>query len=285
MHCSRRQRMIRCDVQCPGNCSCLLGDREVMYICPERNYLHQIKSTILIFPPFNVSSYDSKISFDISSKYDLIVLTPDGSISSGQHISIHISTIGFDFSSNGLTEIMPETFTAIQKRVSFLNIRNNSLVSLPPGLLNGLHEIDTLWLNNNRLELLSEYLFSGLHNLDQLLLSNNKLGSLPPDLFNGLHELSSLFLSNNNLQSLPGDLFNGLHNLSWLSLGYNNLVSLPPDLFKGLHALGRLNLNNNHLELLSIDLFYGLYRLHQLKLWKTINLCHCRQDYLMVCMN
>ena len=268
IQCIRKQSIIRCDVQCPDNCSCILGDREVMYTCPKRNYMHQIKSTILIFPTFNVSSYGSKIGFDFSSNGLTELIVPDPFITIGpHHISfLNISNIGFDFSSNGLTELMSDTFTTIGKHISFLDIRNNRLVSLPPGLLNGLYELDTLWLNNNHLESLSEYLLSGLHNLNQLLLSSNKLVFLPPDLFNGLHELNSLYLSNNYLKSLHADLFNGLHNLSSLSLKNNNFVSLPPELFNGLHALERLNLNNNHLVSLSTNLFYGLQNLHWLNL-------------------
>ena len=32
----RNSKRIRCDVRCPDNCSCVLGDREVMYSCPNR---------------------------------------------------------------------------------------------------------------------------------------------------------------------------------------------------------------------------------------------------------
>ena len=237
-HCSKTINslisvVVECDMQCPDNCSCVLGNKKVMYSCSESNHRHQIKNRLLIYPSF--------------------ILT--------FNVSLYERGLSFDFSQNGLTALMPDSFTSIGKYVSYIDISNNKLVSLPPGSFNGLHTLDTLTLSRNHLKSLPPQLFNGLHELQRLYLDNNYLESLPADLFNGVHELRTLDLDNNYLESLPTDLFKGLRKLSTMSLSSNRLVSLSLGLFNELHELFVFHLTNNYLVSLSPVLFNDLHEL------------------------
>ena len=228
---------VECYLQCPDNCSCILGNREVLYGCPRSNNPHQVENTILIYPS-DIGLYDNGIEFD--------------------------------FSWNGLTTLMPDSFITIAQHMSSLRINNNKLVSLSSGSFNGLHELVSLLLYNNHLESLPTDIFDGLQKLDTLNMNNNKLLSLTPDLFNGLHVLDGLSLERNYLESLPADLFNGLNKLKFLSLEDNNLVSVPQELFNGLrdglHNMISLYLGINYLESLPANLFNSLSKLQVLSL-------------------
>ena len=221
-----------------------------------------MENIFLIFPSyistFNVSSHDSEIGFDFSWN-DLTALMPDSFTTIGRHISfLHISN-------NNLESLPTDLFDGLYK-LRWLNLAYNTLVSLPPDLFSGLHELDWLYMYNNQLESLPTGLFKGLHKLRLVYLDYNNLVSLPTGFFNSLLELNELWLSNNHLESLPTDLFNGSQNLYRLYLGNNYLVSLPAGLFNGLHELGELYLNNNLLESLSTHLFNGLHKLREVLL-------------------
>ena len=228
---------IRCNVQCPYNCSCILGDNEVVYSCPKTYYQHQIKNNFLLFPgdiTLNLGPRDNEFRFVL------------------------------DFSWNDLTALMPDSFKTIGKHISSLFIFFNKLVSLPPGSLNGLHELNSLYLSKNHLNSLPPQLFNGLYELGYLSLSNNHLEALPQQLFEGLYKLYYISLDANYVESLPSNLFKGLHKLQEISLNHNRLKSLSPDLFDGLHELNLLRLNHNYLESLPADLFNGLQELNAL---------------------
>ena len=248
---------VRCNVQCPDNCSCILGDKEVEYSCPKTNYQHQIKNTFLLFPTdiltFNIGPRDSKIDFDFS-RNGLTALMADSFTSIRKHI------LELDISDNKLVSLPPGSFNGLHE-LDELNLSTNHLKSLPPQLFNGLHELSKLWLGRNRLEALPQQLFSGLHKLYLLFLDHNYLVSLPSDLFNRLYDLRFLYLNNNYLESLPADLFKGLYKSKIIGLRDNRLVSLLPDLFNDLHGLEVLYLNFNYLESLPADLFKGLHKL------------------------
>ena len=143
---------VRCNVQCPDNCSCILGENEVVYSCPKTNYQHEIKNTFLLFPSeiltFNLVPRD----YDIRR---------------------------FDFSRNGLTALMPGSFKTIGKHISHLSISYNNLVSLPQGVFNGLHKLYVLRLNDNSLVSLPHGVFNVLYELNELWLHNNNLVSFP----------------------------------------------------------------------------------------------------------
>ena len=159
--------------------------------CPDTNYQHQNKSTFLLFPS------------------DILT------------VSLYFRVLSFK--RNGLTALIPGSYTVIGKHLSALYISDNKLVSLQSVLFNGLHRLYELYLNDNYLESLPADLFNGLNELCWLHLDNNYMESLPADLFNGLHILYKLHLDNNHLKSLPADFFNDLHKLDWLTLDTNHL--------------------------------------------------------------
>ncbi|MYA08392.1 MAG: leucine-rich repeat domain-containing protein [Holophagales bacterium] len=96
----------------------------------------------------------------------------------------------------------------------------SGLRDIPPGMFDGLVELDSLSLGSSGgfgLPVASDY--------------GNSLTSLPPHVFDGLPKLWSLDLSGNALESLPSDVFLENRSLSYVDLRNNNLRALPRGLF------------------------------------------------------
>ncbi|XP_037607684.1 leucine-rich repeat-containing protein 15-like [Sebastes umbrosus] len=89
-----------------------------------------------------------------------------------------------------------------------------------------------LVLDNNLLSTLSSSTLDGLGNLQELYLRNNELEHLPPDVFRNTAKLSQLALSGNRLKTADGNTFAHMHGLKKLYLHDNtwqcdcNIVSL-----------------------------------------------------------
>ena len=95
-----------------------------------------------------------------------------------------------------------------------LDLSQNYLTSLPPGLLDDQGKLTTLNLNDNHLTALPEGLFDGLTSLETLNLSRNSLTDLPEGVFDFTRSLSLLRLTGNHLVGL-----------SELDLVFDNLAS------------------------------------------------------------
>ena len=138
------------------------------------------------------------------------------------------------------------------------------LLTLEPGVFEGLAALEWIYLQNNDLTTLEAGVFEGLTALRWLQLQDNDLTTLEPGLFEGLTALRWLQLQDNDLTALEAGLFEGLTALKWLSLQNNDLTTLEPGLFEGLTVLETLYLYDNGLTTLEPGLFGGLSSLKTL---------------------
>lgn len=109
-----------------------------------------------------------------------------------------------------------------------LDLRQNSLATIPTSAFQSLPALTTLDLSGNELSTLAPSVFPGT--LRQLYLTDNELGqgALDPGTFGGLGKVETLTLTNNGLGSLPAGLFDGLASLTVLGLaGNDGLQCLP----------------------------------------------------------
>lgn len=102
-----------------------------------------------------------------------------------------------------------------------LQLGQNYLKSLPPGLFNLTGSLERLVLYANDLEILKKNTFRGLNNLTSLFLHSNRLRLLHPDLFKDTPELQKLQLEANYLSYLPARILDGLLSIQQLRLARN----------------------------------------------------------------
>ncbi|XP_032768703.1 platelet glycoprotein Ib alpha chain [Rattus rattus] len=91
-----------------------------------------------------------------------------------------------------------------------LDVSFNKLGSLSPGALEGLGQLEELYLQNNDLKSLPPGLLMPTTKLSKLSLANNKLRELPPGLLDGLEVLDTLYLQGNWLSTIPKGFFGSL---------------------------------------------------------------------------
>uniref|UniRef100_A0A146LFE4 Protein toll n=3 Tax=Lygus hesperus TaxID=30085 RepID=A0A146LFE4_LYGHE len=173
-----------------------------------------------------------------------------------------------------------------------LDLSNNSIETLPAGVLSKLSRLQELHLQSNIINFIADHALDGLTSLTYLDLGHNKLVNLPPEIFSDTRELKELHLQNNSINVLAPGLFNGLSNLlvldlsdnelthEWvnaatfagllrlviLSISGNNLAKLDSSLFRDLYSLQILRLEDNSIEFISDNTFVSLNNLHTLSL-------------------
>ncbi|KAM7068068.1 platelet glycoprotein Ib alpha chain [Molossus nigricans] len=103
-----------------------------------------------------------------------------------------------------------------------LDVSFNKLASLSPGALEGLSQLQELYLRGNKLKTLPPRLLAPTTRLKKLNLAENQLMDLPVELLEGLEDLDTLYLQGNWLRTVPegffGDLllpFAFLHSNPW----------------------------------------------------------------------
>lgn len=113
-----------------------------------------------------------------------------------------------DLSHNNLQSLpsLGQTLPALTS----LTVSFNNLGSLSPGTLEGLSQLEFLYLQNNDLRSLPPGLLVSTTKLKKLDLSNNKLRELPPGLLDGLENLDTLYLHGNWLRTIPKGFFGTL---------------------------------------------------------------------------
>ncbi|RYP78695.1 hypothetical protein DL771_000362 [Monosporascus sp. 5C6A] len=109
--------------------------------------------------------------------------------------------------------------------LEFLDLHNNSLITLPKGLRH-LHFLTSLNLAHNKLTNNCLEIISQVATLRDLKLGHNLLYGAIDECFGGLENLEILDLQNNNISALPKGLAN-LSRLRILNLNENAFESLP----------------------------------------------------------
>ena len=166
-----------------------------------------------------------------------------------------------------ITSLYEDDFAGLHN-LMYLNLGDNRIRQLPPGVFSDLSLLTSLQLRENQIRELPVGVFSGLLALESLALQNNQLRSLPEGIFAGLSNLKRLQLGRNQINELGRDLFSDLINIERLSLWDNELRELPKGIFGGLMKLRYLRLEYNRLgeHQLDIDLFADLIGLEDLDL-------------------
>ena len=150
--------------------------------------------------------------------------------------------------SQGLTGIPNVT------RALSLNLRNNSISSLPANAFAHISGLKKIYLSNNKIKLFDSNAFATL-DLEVLDLSRNRLRAIP-DLFaeatTSLQNLRELKLSNNYISSIADEAFKGLPNLQYVYLGGNPVNVIGPDAWLGLRRLQLLDLSADSFDIMKI---------------------------------
>ncbi len=114
---------------------------------------------------------------------------------------MHCHLLSLDLHNNGLTTLTPGMFSGLQD-LQCLNLNFNKLTALPPGIFNNLQDLQVLYLNKNRLTTLLPGVFDGLQHLLALSLIGNQLTTLEESgIFDGLHDLQEIWLIDNPVTS------------------------------------------------------------------------------------
>jgi len=155
--------------------------------------------------------------------------------------------------------------THLPRSLKNLQLFNNKIDYIPPGVFDKLHDLERVYLTGNELTDLSVWTFQHNVNLKYLHLSNNKLEKIPYGFFEGTYNLKSLDLSNNIMTELDLGLFNELVTLEVLNLSKNKLTWVWPEQFINLSELKEMYLNKNNISYLpegSFDTCVNLERLN-----------------------
>ncbi|KAJ9574817.1 hypothetical protein L9F63_008016, partial [Diploptera punctata] len=154
-------------------------------------------------------------------------------------------------------------FAGLQK-LKWLDLSRNNISILDSGVFSELGTLLYLNLSENTLVSVDSQCFEGLNKLEQLDLSRNAISVLESAIFSELGQLLRLNMSNNNLKYINATCFTGLKTLQLLDLSMNSISILEGAIFSDLTELLRLNLSENRLETLNSECFRGLTRLQQL---------------------
>ncbi|KAF7494318.1 Putative G-protein coupled receptor [Sarcoptes scabiei] len=126
-------------------------------------------------------------------------------------------------------------------RMHMIDLSENQIQFIPPGLFRKLWKLRILSLNGNQIRSIREHAFSGLTSLKTLDLSNQRIISLQKNSFNGLRSLKNLDLSNNLLLELYDGVFSGLSNVISIDLHLNKIKNIGSKTFQGLNSLKQIN--------------------------------------------
>ncbi|EEB11021.1 class A rhodopsin-like G-protein coupled receptor GPRgph, putative [Pediculus humanus corporis] len=161
----------------------------------------------------------------------------------------------FYFANNNLSKVLNENFTYNIRFAILLDLSNNSICSITPGIFKDLRDLKTFVLQNNCITVLESQTFDGLSNLNGLHLEGNKIQTIKEKAFYGLSSLPTLNLKHQLIKHIAEGGFIGLRKLSNLDLSQNKIEILYHGTFQGLQKLTHLDLRGNPLRKLESDVF------------------------------
>ncbi|XP_049846728.1 relaxin receptor 1 [Schistocerca gregaria] len=162
---------------------------------------------------------------------------------------------------NSIQVIAADAFSNYSLNV--LNLDENGLEFLPPGLFDGQTQLERLYLSDNALRADSVPQLSLLSSLLWLFLDGNRLHHVRLQHLAGLRSLVWLDLSRNAL-TLEGEKFPELPRLKLLMLQENNIELIGEDLLAALRGLTQLNLRRNAIRSIDVNAFRNQKHLEHL---------------------
>ncbi|XP_076789555.1 leucine-rich repeat-containing protein 40 isoform X2 [Arvicanthis niloticus] len=119
-------------------------------------------------------------------------------------VELKETVLDVNFSFNKLSFISHEL--CLLQRLTFLDLRNNFLSSLPEEMAS-LTKLQTINLSFNRFKVFPVVLYL-ISTLEAVLISNNQVGSVDPQKMKLMENLNTLDLQNNDLLQIPPELGN-----------------------------------------------------------------------------
>ena len=152
---------------------------------------------------------------------------------------------------------LPSDLLTQSKYLQEVDLHNNTLSVLAPGLFDDLQHLLVLNLSRNEIgnDWLTPETFSSLVRLVALDIAHNRLTKLEGAVLNPLTSLQILDLSNNRIHTIHGNTFLSQVNLHSLKLSYNIINDIHIEALAGLSVLSSLHLSFNRLEIIEKDLF------------------------------
>lgn len=188
-------------------------------------------------------------------------------------VNLTIQTHNTEWSAMGL-DIDRDAFNTVDlAALQRLDMSENNMWTVPPGVFCTVYNLEYLNLTKNRLHEVENLHMSAnrkcLQNLLVLDLSMNNIERIGSNWFSGLKNLEELLIQNNRLNSIADAAFEGLSSLRVIRLNGNNLYNLPPELFNATKQLQEVYIQNNSLNILAPGIFSGLSHLVVLDLSKN----------------
>ena len=286
---------IKCDIQCPVDCSCSLGNfTEVLINCSNGSISvarvsYPTNATCLSWAHNKLCSIQMDSFVDLPDTLTVLHLNNNslGELQLGVFKKlVHIKLLALDLRQNSLREIQPGVFAGLDNLLD-LDLSSNMLEEIQSGMFGELFSLEYLNLRSNILHSIQRGAFKGLlglhlsgnmlkniqpgiltesENLLDLDLRINMLNEIQLGVFVHLGNLDRLLLSGNMLNEIQLGIFRQLGNLSELWLDSNMLKEIQPGVFWGLGNLLSLTLGDNMLEEMQPGVFEGLTKLDSLGL-------------------
>lgn len=163
---------------------------------------------------------------------------------------------------------------------SSLQVRADSMSTLPANLFNGKSNLSQLRIKGNQLTTLPANIFDNLSNLLLLQVSGGSIETFPTNIFDRLTRLLLFRLSENQLKTVPENMFKRQTIVRQINLSYNQLTSLPANIFKYNTELSVVHLQGNQFETLPANIFSHLHRIQTLNFNENPWKCDC--DFLKI---
>ncbi|KAL0278339.1 UNVERIFIED_CONTAM: hypothetical protein PYX00_000182 [Menopon gallinae] len=179
----------------------------------------------------------------------------------------------FYLANNNLSQELTANFTFNLRFALVLDLSNNSICSLTPGIFRDMQALKTFILQNNCLTILHSQTFDGLASLNGLHLEGNHIQRLEELAFYGLSSLPTLNLRHQGLNFIAKGALRGLRELTSLDLSHNSLEYLCDGTFHDLSKLTYLDLRKNPLQTMGSQIFVSLGKSLQFLVFDNYKFC------------
>uniref|UniRef100_A0A7N2L713 non-specific serine/threonine protein kinase n=2 Tax=Quercus lobata TaxID=97700 RepID=A0A7N2L713_QUELO len=145
-----------------------------------------------------------------------------------------------------LKGIIPKEIGNLGK-LTALHLEDNELTGPIPTTIEGMRQLQGLFLQHNRLQGFIPDGMCNLRNLVELSLDHNELMGPIPTCWGSLSKLEKLYLNSNKLTSIPSSLWS-LKDILQINLSFNSLSGHLPIEFGNLEHVTQMDLSWNHLS-------------------------------------